>query len=67
MMIPPGYGYLDISSEDRVFVCDDRGGALRTEWLRNGITRIDLRFKTHWSAMKFGRKTIPVLIQMPAN
>jgi 3D (Asp-Asp-Asp) domain-containing protein len=63
VFIPSGAGYLDISrSDNRWFVIDDRGGALRTEWRRSGITRLDLRYRTHASAQQFGRKLMLVFI-----
>ena len=63
--VPTGAGYLDQSRADRWFSVDDRGGALRTEWRRRGITRMDLRYKTHESAKAFGRKLITVYIEAP--
>jgi 3D (Asp-Asp-Asp) domain-containing protein len=61
--IPLGAGYLDHSSpNERVWSVDDRGGALRTEWRRYGITRLDLRYRTHASAKAFGRRLICVYV-----
>lgn len=61
--IPTGSGYLDVSRPtDRWFQLDDRGGALRSEWLRSGITRLDLRYVHHSSAQKFGRKLMMVYL-----
>lgn len=48
---------------DRWFQVDDRGGALRREWERTGVTRIDLRFKTHAAAKAFGRRWMMIYIQ----
>ena len=65
VFIPVGAGYLDqskVASLDRWFDVDDRGGALRTEWKRSGITRLDLRYRTHASAKAFGRKLMLVYI-----
>ena len=62
--IPVGAGYLDASRPaERSFRVDDRGGALRSEWLRSGITRLDLRYRTHWSAQQFGRKIVLVYVR----
>ncbi len=62
--IPSGASYLDVSRHsDRWFQIDDRGGALRSEWRRSGITRIDLRYRNHSSAKEFGRKLMMVYIQ----
>ena len=65
LLIPVGVGYLDKTyprESQRLFVVDDRGGALRTEWRRSGITRLDLRYKSHDYAVRFGRRTIAVQI-----
>lgn len=62
--LPKGLGLLDnVRSENRVFVVDDRGGALDTEARRYGIIRLDLRVKDHWQAVKYGRRVVPVIIQ----
>ena len=66
VFIPSGAGYLDATfAQDRWFTCDDRGGALRSEWHRSGITRLDLRYRTHWSARQFGRKLMVVYVEEP--
>jgi 3D (Asp-Asp-Asp) domain-containing protein len=65
LLIPRGVGYLDRTyplESQRLFVVDDRGGALRTEWQRTGVTRIDLRFKDHDWAVRFGRRVIAVQV-----
>lgn len=65
LLIPVGVGYLDKTyplESQRLFVVDDRGGALRTEWKRTGITRLDLRYKSHDYAVRFGRRMIAVQI-----
>lgn len=63
--IPTGHGYLDRSRpRDRYWVTDDRGGRLDTDLAETGITRIDLRYRTHYSAKQFGRKTILVWIEI---
>lgn len=61
--VPPGLGYLDrLRPFDRVFVIDDRGGALDTEAAANGFPRIDLRFRDHADAVRFGRRLLPVFV-----
>jgi len=63
--IPPGLGYLDASrstDESREFPVDDTGGTIRTEARRSGVPRIDLRFKHHGSAQRFGRKAMTIYI-----
>ena len=66
--VPVGAGYLDLTyprESQRSFTVDDRGGALRTEWRRSGITRLDLRYKSHDYAKRFGRKLMLVFISSP--
>jgi 3D (Asp-Asp-Asp) domain-containing protein len=64
VFVPYGVGYLDGTRPTaRAFILDDRGGALRTEWRRTGITRLDLRYRTHASAKQFGRKLMMVYIK----
>lgn len=59
--IPPHIGYLDKSrASDREFLVDDTGGYLRTQTRRTGVVHIDLRFKYHSSAKRFGRKNITI-------
>lgn len=61
--IPPHIGYLDKSRpSDREFFIDDTGGYLRTQTRRTGVVHIDLRFKYHSSAKRFGRKLITIYI-----
>ncbi len=66
--IPVGLGYLDQTyprDSQRMFRVDDRGGALRTDWKRYGITRLDLRYRSHDYAVRFGRRLIRVEIVLP--
>jgi 3D (Asp-Asp-Asp) domain-containing protein len=61
--IPVGYGYLDETrATARDFRIDDRGGALDSEYTDGRIPRLDLRYRTHWSARQFGRKLMLVFI-----
>ena len=63
IFVPRGAGYLDVSSPDeRVWPVDDRGGALNSEWRRYGVPRIDLRYRSHASALRFGRKLMLVYL-----
>ena len=63
IFVPVGGSYLDVRRNgNRWFTVDDRGGALRSEWRRSGITRLDLRYRTHASAQQFGRKLMTVFI-----
>ena len=61
--VPAGLGVLDrIRADERWFDVDDRGGALDTEARRYGVTRLDLRVREHWWAVRFGRRSLPVFI-----
>lgn len=63
--VPRGAGYLDRlvpGPDGRWWPVDDRGGALDVERRRSGLTRLDLRYKSHASAQQFGRKLILVFI-----
>jgi 3D (Asp-Asp-Asp) domain-containing protein len=60
ILIPHGYGYLDQSrGADRWFIADDTGAAMRTAT----TLRIDLRYRTHASAVQFGVRVIPIWIE----
>lgn len=66
VFIPAGMGYLDrLRPADRVFTVDDRGGALDTEALRSGVFRIDLRYRDHADAQRFGRRLLAVYVFAP--
>lgn len=55
MIIPAGQGYLDLSRPDqRIFVVDDSGGAIRNKTIASGILHIDLRYRSEASALAFG-------------
>jgi 3D (Asp-Asp-Asp) domain-containing protein len=59
--VPHGQGYLDQQSpHHRYWYADDTGGRLKREQERTGITRIDLRFVQHRSAVLFGRRRITI-------
>ena len=61
--IPQGHGYLDSSRRhDRWFTADDTGGIISQRTRTTGTLHIDLRYKTEYSALKFGRKTMLVYI-----
>ncbi len=60
-----GVGYLDRSrktDDDRQFTVDDTGGYLRTQTRRTDVVHIDLRFKYHSSAKRFGRRLITIYV-----
>jgi 3D (Asp-Asp-Asp) domain-containing protein len=52
-LIIPGYGDA---------VVDDTGGAMRRSY-RKGITHIDVRFKTHWSAKQWGSRWMDIYVE----
>ena len=61
LIIPAGHGYLD-SRANRAFTVDDTGGIIRKRTRETGTTHIDLRYKTEYSAKKFGVKVIPIFV-----
>lgn len=64
VLIPHGIGYLDKTypADDRIFVVDDTGGALRRNTRRTGRVHIDLRFVQHRNALRFGVKRITIQV-----
>ena len=66
--IPQGNGYLDRckpNDDDRMFRVDDTGGTVRTKTRETGIIHIDLRYKGHADAKRFGKKTITIYKWVP--
>jgi len=61
LIIPAGHGYLD-SRTNRVFKVDDTGGIIRQRTRETGTPHIDLRYKTEYSAKRFGIKVIPIFV-----
>jgi hypothetical protein len=65
IFIPAGYGYMDQSMSalpQRVFRVDDRGAALEGAGLGEIYLRIDVRYRTEYSALAFGVKDAWVFI-----
>ena len=61
--IPAGEGYLDRQQpEDRVFYADDTGGIIRRRTRATGTIHLDLRFRRHSSAQRFGVRRMTVFI-----
>lgn len=55
MIIPAGQGYLDQSRPDeRIFVVDDSGAAIRNKTLASGVLHLDLRYRSEAAARAFG-------------
>jgi hypothetical protein len=65
VFIPTGYGYLDQSrpgASERVFWVDDRGALLERAGSGEIHLRLDLRYRTEYSALAFGVKDAWVFI-----
>lgn len=63
VIIPVGQGYLDESRpNNRVFQIDDTGNGKEYFKHKNGMLHIDLRYKQHEWALKWGEKQIKVFI-----
>jgi 3D (Asp-Asp-Asp) domain-containing protein len=63
--IPVGYGYLDESrADDRWFPVDDTGGAITRNTSDTRQIHLDLRYRTEYSALRFGRQEIDVYISL---
>ena len=61
--IPTGAGYLDQQQpEERTFYADDTGGTIRRRTRATGRPHIDLRFRQHANAIRFGVRAITVLV-----
>ena len=56
-------GYLEKSEPYSAWQVDDTGGGMRKSW-RRGIVHIDVRFKTEYSATRFGKRHISVLVDV---
>jgi 3D (Asp-Asp-Asp) domain-containing protein len=65
IFIPQGLGFLDRSlslPSARCLVVDDRGSAIQSGDVPEGIIRLDLRYRTEYSAINFGIKDAWVFI-----
>lgn len=63
IFIPQGNGYLDVSrSDNRWFPADDTGGAITRMTKATGVIHLDLRYRTEYSALRFGKQEIDVYI-----
>ena len=61
--IPLGNGYLDGSlPNNRIFTVDDTGAKVRNNTRKTGQVFIDLRYKTPYSALRYGRKSFYVYV-----
>lgn len=63
--VPTGEGYLDQSCPCRVFTVDDTGGLITSRTAESGLLHLDLRFRTEYSARRFGMRVIFVFIYHP--
>lgn len=62
ILIPAGEGYLDRSRTDRVFRVDDTGGIIRRRSETSDDVWIDLRFRSHESAQRWGVRSIAIFV-----
>ena len=63
ILVPHGLGYLDQQQPAaRVFYADDTGGTIRRRARATGRPHIDLRFRQHGNAVRFGVRVITVLV-----
>lgn len=63
IIVPHGHGYLDQQQPDaRLFYADDTGGTIRRRTRATGQPHIDLRFRQHGNAVRFGVRTITILV-----
>lgn len=65
VFIPANSGYLERSRtalSDRVFAVSDRGSTLNREATEAGCERIDLRYRTEYSAIHFGRRDLWIFV-----
>jgi 3D (Asp-Asp-Asp) domain-containing protein len=65
LWIPPGLGYLDHqrpTDEQRQFTVDDTGGIIRRRTRATGRIHLDVRFRQHGNAVRFGIKTATVWV-----
>ncbi len=63
IFVPLGEGYLDRQQPtDRVFYADDTGGIIRRRSRATGTPHIDLRFRQHGSAQRFGVRRMTVFV-----
>jgi 3D (Asp-Asp-Asp) domain-containing protein len=68
LWIPIGVGYLDNqrpTDEQRQFTVDDTGGIIRRRTRATGRIHLDVRFRQHGNAVRFGIKTSTVWVWMP--
>lgn len=59
-------GYMDKSAPGKFWIVDSAGGSIIRRSARQGIIQIDVKFRTHYSAVKWGSKMIDVEVITPA-
>lgn len=63
ILVPHGNGYLDQQQpKARLFYADDTGGIIRRRTRTTGRPHIDLRFRQHGNAVRFGVRVITVYV-----
>lgn len=58
-------GYMEVSFPDRWWVVDSAGGSIIRRASRRGILQIDVKFRTEFSALRWGRKWLNVEVLIP--
>lgn len=59
VIVPEGEGF---PASDRIVLVDDVGAIIRRRTEETGVLHIDLRFKTTYSAERFGHRTIRIFV-----
>lgn len=63
VIVPAGQGYLDAQSPDaRLLYVDDTGAIVRRRTRATGRLHLDLRYRQHASAQRFGVRIITILV-----
>jgi len=57
-------GYMDKSYPDAFWTVDDTGGRLRQSWRLHATPHLDVRFKTEWSAIRWGTRWLDIEIDL---
>lgn len=60
-------GYMESSFPERWWEVDAAGGSIIRRATRRGILQIDVKYRTEFSARRWGRKWLDIEIQIPNN
>lgn len=58
-------GYMDVSYPDRFWSVDSSGGSIIRNATRRGILQVDVKYRTEYSALRWGRQWLTVEVQIP--